>query len=53
MKESAQDFLKRVEARAKELYALSNQGAWRDLHPALQKQWIRAADRELRGGKDG
>lgn len=45
----AMEFLKRVEERAKELYALSDQGAWDDLHPSLQAYWIDYAGRELRG----
>lgn len=47
--ESAMDFLKRVEARAKELYALSNQGTWTDLDTPLQEVWINSARRELEG----
>lgn len=49
MAESAMDFLERVKARAKELYAASNQGDW-DAPPAwVQRQWINAAGEELRG----
>jgi hypothetical protein len=47
--EGATDFLARVEARAKELYALSNQGDWDDLAPWMKESWINAAGRELRG----
>lgn len=47
--ESPEDFLARVEARAKELYALSDQGEWDDLEPWMQESWINAAGRELRG----
>jgi hypothetical protein len=47
--ESAEDFLARVEARAKELYAISNQGEWEDLGEFEQCQWINAAGAELRG----
>lgn len=49
MAESAMDFLARVEARAKELYAVSDQGRWEDLPEWMQKQWINSAGRELRG----
>lgn len=45
----ATEFLQQVEERAKELYALSNQGRWEDLDPSLQEHWINAAGRELRG----
>jgi hypothetical protein len=41
-------YLDRVTERAKELYALSDQGAWEELHPSLQAMWINAADNELR-----
>lgn len=47
--EAATEFLKRVEARAKELYAISNQGEWDDLPAWMQESWINAAGRELRG----
>jgi hypothetical protein len=50
--ESATEFLARVEARAKELYALSDQGEWDDLPEWMQRQWINAAGRELRGKED-
>lgn len=45
----AMEFLARVEARAKELYALSDQGDWDDLPEWMQASWINAAGRELRG----
>lgn len=47
--ESAESFLRRVEKRAKELYALSDQGEWADLAEPLQRQWINVAAAELRG----
>lgn len=49
MVESAEDFLERVAARAKELYAMSDQGDWDDLGEWEQSMWINAAGRELRG----
>ena len=45
----ATEFLAQVEKRAKELYALSDQGEWDDLDQTLQAFWINAAGRELRG----
>lgn len=47
--ESAMDFLKRVEERAKELYALSDQGPWEALPEWMQASWIEAAKRDLKG----
>jgi hypothetical protein len=52
MAEDVMAFLKRVEERAKELYALSDQGAWEDLGQWEQSMWINAAQRELRGEGD-
>lgn len=46
--ESALDFLARVEAKAKELYAASRQGPWDELAEPLQRMWIDAAGDELR-----
>jgi hypothetical protein len=48
MSGDAMAFLEQVEERAKELYAMSDQGEWEDLSPALQAMWINAAGRELR-----
>lgn len=47
MSESAMDFLERVIARARELYALSDQGEWDDLEPWMQASWINAARADL------
>lgn len=44
----AMTFLDQVAARAKEMYAISDQGRWEDLHPDLQAMWINAAGEELR-----
>lgn len=44
-------YLKQVEERAKELYAMSDQGPWAQLHPDFQKMWINMADEELRPKK--
>lgn len=44
----AMEFVKKVEARAKELYASSDQGRWEDLDPILQAFWINSAGDELR-----
>lgn len=41
-------YLQLVEDRARELYALSDQGPWEALPPALKQAWINAADKELR-----
>jgi hypothetical protein len=47
--ESPEVFLIRVERRAKELYAASNQGSWDDLGEKLQKVWINSAKANLEG----
>lgn len=47
--ESEESFLKRVEARAKELFEMSEQGSWDDLDTALQTVWINSARSELEG----
>lgn len=41
------EFLAKVEARAKELYALSDQGEWDDLPRWMQASWINAAREDL------
>lgn len=42
------EYLSRVTARAKEMYALSDQGEWDDLPTWMQAMWISHADEELR-----
>lgn len=49
MTDDAMAYLEEVKARAKELYALSDQGEWEELHPSLQAFWISYAGRELKG----
>jgi hypothetical protein len=44
----AMEFLEKVEKRAKELYALSDQGRWEDLGEFEKRAWINAAGAELR-----
>ena len=36
-----------VETKAKELYALSDQGEWQDLSQQMQQMWINSTRREL------
>lgn len=46
-------YLKKVEDRARELYALSDQGPWEALAPWMQQSWIGAADEEIKAENDG
>ena len=43
----AMAYLQRVADRAKELYALSDQGPWEALPEWMQASWIEAAKRDL------
>lgn len=49
----AMEYLDKVKGRAKEMYALSDQGLWEDLHPDLQAFWIAAADEEIKNEQEG
>jgi hypothetical protein len=41
---------KEIVARARELYALSDQGEWGDLPEWMKRAWIEAAEEESKGG---
>ena len=51
--ESGLDYLERVKVRAKELYAMSDQGEWDDLEVWIQERWINAADKDLKESGKG